>query len=746
VIGEQLGHYRIEKRLGAGGMGMVYAARDTRLERTVALKVIHEGFDEPGLRERMWREARAAAAVSHPVICQVHEIGEDAGRLFIVMEMLDGQTLEDRLMLGPLDLDEALRIGVDLLDALGALHRRGLIHRDLKPSNVFILTDGRVKLLDFGLVRPATPIPAGEPGAASALTRPGLGIGSPGYMAPEQVLGEELDPRADLFSLAVSLHEAVTGERIFRGGNAIEIMNAALRDTPPPLRGSARMESLGRILARAMARERDDRYATADEMAGALRTLRSGTLGAPELAGPRLARLAVLPFRLLRPDPDNDFLGPSLADAIALSLSGVRSLVVRSTMASARFAGAQTDLTELQRALDVDVVLSGTLLAAGARCRATAQLVEVPHGKVRWSEQIDVSSGDIFELQDLLTRRIVDSLRLPLTQEERGDLARDVPANAAAYELYLRGSQNATLARDPAVGRDLLVRSLEADPQYAPAWAQLGHVYRLLGKYHAAGRRQNYGRASDAVTRALELNPGLPLAHLVKAHIDLDQGRTEQALDDLLAVVERNPNDPLGYQGLVTAFRYAGLMDASMRAHDLARAIDPDLQTSIEYTLVVLGRFKEAIAMATDSSWEPVSWAYMGKREHLDEFAAFLSRNRNRPDFDFIEAAYFVLKGDRAAVERNLELRDDFPDPEGHYFRATMLQLVGSDDAIEWFERAVRTGFYPPIALDVTPLADLRGDPRLDALRAEAAARHARTREQVAPRWKAILDSRAAAR
>jgi len=742
MIGGTLGHYRIEKRIGAGGMGMVYLARDTRLERHVALKVIHEGFDEPGLRERMWREARAAAAVNHPAICQVHEIGEDSGRLFIVMEMLDGQTLEDRLLHGALDPDEVVLVGLAVLDALAALHRHGLIHRDIKPSNVFLLADGRVKLLDFGLVRPATPVPGTASDAAAGLTRPGVGIGSPGYMAPEQVLGRDVDPRADLFSLAVVLHEAATGTRVFGGGNAIEVMHAVLRETPPPLRGSARIEALGRALAGALAREPADRYATANDMAAALRALQSGTLAVPGMAQPRLTRLAVLPFRMLRADADHDFLGPSLADAIALSLAGIRSIVVRSTMASARFAGAG-DLAELQRALDVDVVLSGTLLVSGSRCRVTAQLVEVPLGVVRWSERIDVSSDDIFELQDLITRRIVDSLKLPLTREERGGLGRDVPANPAAYELYLRGTQNATLTRDPAVARDLLVRAIEADPQYAPAWARLGHVHRLLGKYFPARRTQDYERAAEAVARALELHAGLPLAHLVKAHIDLDQGRTEQALEDLLTVVERNPNDPLGYQGLVTAFRYAGMTEASFAAHDVARSLDPAIQTSIEFTLIMLGRFEEAARESPDNDWEVAAWAVRGVRERLPDLEAFLARNRSRPEYPFFETFYHVLRGDTARVERIVEEQLGFPDPEGLFFRGIMLALVHSPEAVKRLGHSVRSGFYSPDALAATPFDTLRDDPGFTAVVAEAERRAAATRAAVEGRWKAITAGRA---
>src|SRR5262245_17905574 len=413
MIGETIGQYRIERTLGEGGMGIVYAARDERLHRPVALKKIRAGIADPALRERFWREARAAAALNHPGICQVYDVRDEGGELVIVMELLEGETLADRIARGPRPLSETITIGVAVLDALGALHKRGFVHRDIKPSNIFLLEDGRVKLLDFGLVLPSLR-DARAPGGAHTMT--GMVMGSPRYMAPEQVRGGGVDGRADLFALGASLHEALTGRAVFQGDGPVDIMFAVMHHEPTRIGGSPELEAAHRVLARALAKPVEHRYPDAESMATELTRLRSvregNTTTATRLSAPT-ARLAVLPFRMLRPDPNLDFLAQSLPDAIALSLAGIRSLVVRSTVATAKYAAGPPDLAEIANTLDVGAVLSGTILPAGERCRVVAQLVEAPSGQVLWSLTSDVSGRDAFELQDTLTKKIVDALHVP---------------------------------------------------------------------------------------------------------------------------------------------------------------------------------------------------------------------------------------------------------------------------------------------------------------------------------------------
>ena len=317
---ERIGRYRILHKLGQGGMGIVYAAEDPSLGRRLALKTITHPDEESRMRFR--REARAAASVSHPHACQIFEIGEDTGRLFIAMELLDGEPLSERLKRGPLPVAEALRLGREMLSALGALHAQGVVHRDLKPSNVFLTPHG-TKLLDFGLARPLPTSSSGPLSLESDLTRSGFMVGTPRYMAPEQILGDAIDARTDLFAAGAVLFEALAGRPAFAGTKAVEVMQATLHEQPPALAGPPAVVAFDRVIRRALAKSPAERYPAAEAMS---RDLAGIVLGdSSESAAPALAltRLVVLPFRVLRPDPEIDFLGLALADAVSSSLSGL---------------------------------------------------------------------------------------------------------------------------------------------------------------------------------------------------------------------------------------------------------------------------------------------------------------------------------------------------------------------------------------------------------------------------------------
>ena len=436
----RIGHYRIVGKLGQGGMGVVYAARDEKLERAVALKTMSSIARDDTARKRFWREARAAASVNHPNVCQLYEIGEDRGELFIAMELLEGQSLAARLQAGPMSVAETLPLALGMLAALQALHARGIVHRDLKPSNVFLTPHG-VKLLDFGLA-----LPSGSAIAASSdetpLTGTGVIIGTPRYMAPEQVTGEAQDARSYLFAAGAILFEMLAGRPAFTGRNAVEILHATLHEQPPALTGSPAVAAVDRVIRRALAKRPAERPASAEVMADELRAVR-GVVGddTPALAR-ALTRIVVLPFRVLRPDPETDFLAFSLPDAIATSLSGIRSLVVRSSATAARFAGEAPDLKALAAAADVDRVVLGTLLRSGDQVRAAAQLVEAPSGTLVTSQTVQAPLGDLFRLQDDIARRVVEALSLPLGGSGISPFP-DAPHVARAYELYHRAIEMA---------------------------------------------------------------------------------------------------------------------------------------------------------------------------------------------------------------------------------------------------------------------------------------------------------------
>ena len=423
-----LNRYRIGRKLGEGGMGVVYAAHDERLDRAVAIKRMRQGADEQE-RQRLWREARVAASVSHPNICQLYEIEEDGVELFLTMELLDGEPLSARLERGPLSPPEAGQVALSVLSALAALHDHGIVHRDLKPSNIFLSRHG-VKLLDFGISRALT----GAGAVQGVPTLSGLIVGTPRYMAPEQLEGKTVDLRSDLFALGMVLYEMVAGRPPFDGGSIFEVATAILKDEPPALGGSSGIIALDRIIQRALRKPPDARYQTAAVFAQELRSamLVTDSTEAPSVRP--MTRLVVLPFRVLRPDPAIDFLAFSLADAISSALSGLPALVVRSTAAAAAFANGTPDFAALARALDVDVALLGTLLSSGGQVRVSAQLVQVPSGTLLRPITSQVAGGEIFQLQDNLAQSIVESLSLSLTARDQGRINRDVPASQEAYE------------------------------------------------------------------------------------------------------------------------------------------------------------------------------------------------------------------------------------------------------------------------------------------------------------------------
>ena len=368
---------------------------------------------------------------------------------------------------------DALPLALEMLAALAALHARGIVHRDLKPSNVFLTPYG-LKLLDFGLARPELD-PSEDP--ATALTRTGMVVGTPRYMAPEQVMGDTFDARGDLFAAGAILFEMLAGRPAFTGRTVVEILHATVYEQPPALTGSPAVAAVDRVIRQALSKKPEERPESAEAMAGQLREIRgSDGSGTPALARP-LTRLVVLPFRVLRPDADTDFLAFSLPDAIATSLAGIGSLIVRSSATAARFARADPDLKELAAQADVDRVVVGTLLRSGDEVRAVAQLVEAPSGTLLTSHTVQAPLGDLFRLQDDIVRRVVDGLSSGLTGERPMAMPTpDQPQNSRAYEFYLRANELARRYDGLLAAREAYQQCLALDPNFAPAWAHLGSV------------------------------------------------------------------------------------------------------------------------------------------------------------------------------------------------------------------------------------------------------------------------------
>ena len=706
-----IGHYEITGTLGEGGMGIVYAARDTRLDRAVALKMIRRNSADPGAAERLRGEAKAAATVSHPNICQLYDIGEEAGELFIAMELLEGESLAARLARGALPLDEAIRIALAILGALEALHGRGLIHRDLKPSNVFLTPHG-VKLLDFGLARPVPLDPA-----ETRLTNPGMVIGTPQYMAPEQTLAQTVDARADLFAAGVLLYEMLTGRPPFSGASIAAVVHAVAYEHPPALGGSPAIAAVDRVIHKAIAKRPQDRYPSARAMADDLRATTPTTDATNQAHVRPMTRLIVLPFRVLRVDPDIEFLAFSLSDALTTSLSGLDSLLVRSSLTASALAGDIVDLETIAAKANVDAVLTGTLLRAQDQLRVTTQLAEVPSGTVLWSQTTQVTMGDIFLLQDSITTRIVEALSVPLSSRDERALKRDVPATAKAYEYYLRANQIAYNSKNWYVARDLYRQCLEEDPRYAPAWARLARIYRVIGLYSDEASDENYALAEDAFKRALELNPDLSIAHNLYTMVELETGRARESMRRLLDRARSHANDPELFAGLVQACRYAGLDRAAIAADEQARRLDPQVRTAVNHAYFAVGEYDKVIE--TDLEDPPITTAMALDAQGRSADAIALLRAMDAPGLPklftlIINGLSALFAGDTAAALPAVDAmmrRWPLRDPCASYYLARCLARGGHPKALEILRRAIEGGFHS--------YALLTRDPWLDSLRGE---------------------------
>jgi TolB-like protein len=721
-----VGPFRLLRTIGRGGMGVVYEAEDPRLGRRVALKMLSPGSQDATARERLRREARTAAAVRHPNVCQVLEVGE-GDDLWLALELLEGEPLSARIERGPLPPREAVRAALDMLSALAALHAAGVLHRDLKPSNVFLTPHG-VKLLDFGLALPFAPgADAGE-----RLTLTGTILGTPQYMAPERWTdGAAVGPESDLFAVGALLFEMLAGRPAFGGRTPVEIARAILSDPPPALGGGAGIEAVDRVVRTALAKAPSERWPSAETMALALKAAHDA-LGpdSTATASRPVTRVLVVPFRLLRPDADIDFLGPGIADAVTTTLSALPSLVMRSPHVAARFASAAPDLAAIAREAAVDAVLLGTLLRAGDRLRATAQLVETPGGTVLWSDTVDATVGDVLALQDELARRIVESLSVPLSARDRTGMGRNTPATARANELYMRANQVA-LARErlpEAIG--LYERCLAEDPRFAPAWARLGRAHRVLAKYGSPDPERRLRLAEEAFRRALAIDPDLALAHHLYTHFEVEvSGRSREAMVRLLERVRGAPAEADLHVALVLACRFCGLLEASVAADRRARRLDPGIRTSVGYTHWMRGDFESALAFDDDEMrWLRLySLPLLGREAEARAVADDMEARTLPGTRSMVATSRAALHGDREACVAAIEAllgRGGLDDPEAHFFAARNYARVGERDrAVALLERIGARGFHQPGALRRDPwLAPLRGDPGFEAVVAAAEA------------------------
>ena len=740
-VGTRLGPYAVLAPLGAGGMGEVYRARDTRLEREVAIKVLPDRLaaDASSL-SRFEREARAVAALSHPNILAIHDFGEDHDVRYAVTELLDGETVRERIARERLAWRKAVEIGIAIADGLSAAHTKGIVHRDLKPENVFVTSAGLVKILDFGLARSETR-PTKEVTStptASVRTEAGTVLGTVGYMSPEQVRLEPVDARSDIFSFGCLLYEMLSGRRPFEGRSTGETLASILRDHPPEIAalGVALPAALERVVARCLEKNREERFQSARDLAFNLKEVASGSAGALSSSGrhgPAIESMAVMPFANVSGDPDAEYLSDGIAESIILSLSRLPNLRVMARTTLSRYKGREIDPQAVGSELKVRAVLTGRVVHRGDNLVIKTELVDARDGSQIWGENYNRKFADILAVEEDIAREISEKLRVKVTGESEPRPARRATENPEAYRLYLKGLfyWNKRTAAGLQKGIDLFKEAIEVDPGYALAYAGIAHSYNQLGFHQFLAPQEAFPRAKAAASRALELDPSSGEAHTVLALVhfwyDWDWSGAEEEFRRAIKASFDFVHVHHFYGIFLTAMeRFEDGLVELHRAEELDPLSVP-ARASLGWCLFMARRYDESIAelekiLEMDSgsaiAHQTLCLAFGAKRLWTE---ATRAGNRavelsGRATFHLcFLGACLAASGHRAEAEAILaELaaksrRQYVSSLEIAYIHAALGQ---TDLAFEWLDKAVaeRTPF----------LALLRVDPRADPLRGDS--------------------------
>ncbi len=590
MLGKTISHYHITSQLGEGGMGVVYEAEDTNLGRHVALKFLSPSMaNDENLLQRFQREARAASALNHPNICTIHGIEQFESQHFIVMELLDGESLADRIRGGPLDIDLLLKLGIHIADALESAHSKGIVHRDLKPANIFVTARGQAKILDFGLAK----IDLQKPNAASnvptaiadGLTSAGATMGTVAYMSPEQARGEITDARTDLFSFGTVIYQMASGMMPFQGDTSAVVFDSILNRDPVPLTeiNPSLPPELDRIISQALEKDRDLRYQSATELKTALKRLKrdldSGRHSGESSAihstrSPQAVHehsIAVLYFENLSGIKEDEYLRDGITEDITTELSKIRRLKTFSRANVLAYRDKLITPSQIGREIGASYILVGSLRRAGNRLRINAQLIDASTDFPLWSERYDREMEDVFAVQDEIASKIAAALRITLSPQEQQALAAKPTENLQAYDLYLRGRNYArrVARQDLLFALQMYENAVALDPDFALAHAGLANVCAQY-YYHYERQQQWIDRAIAATHKAISNGNDAPEIRLAEAWVDFAKGRYDETVEKVRTVLERDPGLDGGYyllgRALFEAGRYQEIVDIMEQA------------------------------------------------------------------------------------------------------------------------------------------------------------------------------------
>ncbi len=747
--GTLLGSYSIRELIGSGGMGEVYRARDTRLNRDVAVKVLPEQLAEnPEVLARFEREAQSVAALSHPNILAIHDFGRDEGLSYAVMELLEGETLRERLERTSLSSTRALEIARQMAGGLVAAHDRGIVHRDLKPENVFLTRDGLVKILDFGLAKQVAATFSHDSNTAVPTlghSQPGAVLGTIAYMSPEQARGLAVDQRADLFSLGVILYEMLSGQRPFQGASSADVIGAILSEDPPDLAGTQSFISpaLQRVVSRCLEKDVHDRFQTARDLVFALETITdletgvhsSGAVADEASAAKSLTSVAVLPFTNMSPDPEQDYFCEGMAEEIINGLGTIEGLRVAARSSAFRFTEKAQDIQEVGEKLKVKTVLEGSVRTAGNRIRVTVQMIDVGNGFQLWSERYDREMEDVFALQDEISESIVEALQMKLGTGAAEELKRPT-ASLEAYQLYLKGQHNWYKRETGSLQKaaEFFDQAVEKDPSYALAHAGLVITYCSLAHYGldpAVAR----ARANAAAESAFSLAPEVAEVRAALGHQAAQLAYDwETAEREYRAAIESNPSYALAHCWYSFMLSTLSRGDEAVAAATRAIEVDPlspYANTTLGLALVSAGRrtealspLEEAVDIDADSLYSlfmlGANYSALGRHDEaltVLEKAVTLS-DRGAYYLSWLGWAYGIA-GQREKAEKILE--ELLARSPGECTQPISLMQVHSglgniDAAFEWLDKAIAEGDPAAAFIGMPTMDPLREDPRFEGV------------------------------
>ena len=732
MLDRTISHYHITSQLGEGGMGVVYEAEDTNLGRHVALKFLTPAMaGDESLLQRFQREARAASSLNHPNICTIHGIEQFESEHFIVMELLDGESLADRIRRGPLDIDSVLTLGVQIVDALESAHSKGIVHRDLKPANIFVTSRGQAKILDFGLAKIATADRVAMSGKADSelptavrprdLTEAGSTLGTVSYMSPEQARGEITDARTDLFSIGTVLYQMATGVLPFQGETSAVVFDSILNREPPPLSqfNSLLPPELGRIIGQALEKDRELRYQSATDLKTALKRLKrdldSGRHAADSSGMRRAAStlqdhsIAVLYFENLSGMKEDEYLRDGITEDITTELSKIKGLKTFSRAMVLAYRDKSVTAGQVGKELGASYVLVGSLRRAGARLRINAQLVDASTDFPLWSERYDREMKDVFEVQDEIAEKIAAALRITLSPQEQQALSAKPTEDLQAYDLYLRGRNYARRVgrQDLQFALQMYENAVALDPDFVLAHAGLAKVCAEY-YYHFERQQEWIDRAKAAAEKASAKGHDAPEIQVAEAWVTFADGRYGEAIDKIRMALSRNPDLDGGYyvlgRALFAAGRYQEVVD--MMEEALAHCGENyNTTVPIHNALGALGK-EEALKN------------YLHREVAIYE--AHLKKVPEDARARVLLASDYAKQGRAEEAKREADMAMVLrPDDTMILYNAAccFCALNKASEALTAIKKAWESGFRDPTWTRQDPdLALLHGDPELDRL------------------------------